>query len=281
LNFQDYLTVDQVVDFELETGPRNVKVLSRILDVTADMVKFTPVDGDCEGPALFSGMKGILWGKKRGLQFNIYVEVMHVRDMVIEAHHLPSRSHLRVDAFIKLAFRSMSKTEFNEKRKKYLLNAASDSDRYVQRYQRSENDGTETSAPMIAPEILGEIQSIHKKLDFIIKTIGKNEEINIFTSEPVQVNISGSGMRFISGQQVQTGDFLDMEMIIPISSGIMIDLIGEVIRCHAIENAETASGEKRWETAVTFAAISQDDRELIIHYIFKRQRELLRAEEPS
>lgn len=282
MNFQDYLTQGQLIDFELETGPRNVKILTRVEDIAAASVKLSVIEDGFAMGALFQGGKGILWGKKRGLQFNIYVEIVTVKDAIIEVAHLPSRSHLRVDAFIKLVYRPMSRIEFNEKQKKYLLNtAASDPDQYVKRYQRFEAEGTEPSLPLVAPEIISELKSIHNKLDFIIRTIGKNEQNNIYIADPVQVNLSGSGMRFVSAQRLEPGVFLDVEMILPISSGILIDLIGEVVRSNELADERAIDADNRWETAVTFAAISQDDREMIIHYIFKRQRELLRAEDVS
>ena len=99
------------------------------------------------------------------------------------------------------------------------------------------------------------------------------------SEEQTEVNLSGSGMKFKTCDNLKPGDFLDMKMVIPMSSGIVIEFIAEVVR--GVKTSDNSINEKsdEKEIAVKFVAINEDDREMIIRYTFKRQRELLRAYE--
>ena len=99
-----------------------------------------------------------------------------------------------------------------------------------------------------------------------------------FSSRRFEINISGSGLKFKSQDSINEGDFLDIKLVLPIASGVIIELIGEVVHVEGSSEKNDASQPDMKDIAVKFAAINEDDREFIIRYVFKRQRELLRAE---
>jgi c-di-GMP-binding flagellar brake protein YcgR len=84
------------------------------------------------------------------------------------------------------------------------------------------------------------------------------------------VNISGSGMKFIANQSFSIGDIVALRIFLPLVSKTWINILGKVV-------SVTESGaENRYEVTVKFKELSESDREIIIGYVFKRQRELLR-----
>ncbi len=275
MSFHDYVQQGQTVDFEIELSGKRPKYLARVADISDEVLKISFIEKDYNKDDIGRETKGIIWGKKRGLQYSLYVEVQDVdyEHHEITLKHVPSRTHLRVDAFIKLDYKKISEEELQEKRKKYILNMAGDSEAYLIHQQRLLSEEFESQAS-IPPEIINEIHSINRKLDFIIKIIGRQDEENIFNKKPIEVNLSGSGIRFHSQDVFSEKDYLDMSIVLPVSSGIMIEMIGEVVRCAPLDNDEAVN-----DIAIKFVAINEDDRECIIRYVFKRQRELLRAEE--
>jgi len=66
-------------------------------------------------------------------------------------------------------------------------------------------------------------------------------------------------------------------MVLPISSGVLIEFIAEVVRVVRSTDTVLNGDDGANEISVKYAAINEDDREMIIRYTFKRQRELLRA----
>ncbi len=65
------------------------------------------------------------------------------------------------------------------------------------------------------------------------------------------------------------------------STAIVIDFISEVVRVIKSAGNPGSNDPESSEIAVKYVAINEDDREMIIRYTFKRQRELLRASEGS
>ncbi len=88
------------------------------------------------------------------------------------------------------------------------------------------------------------------------------------------VNISGSGMKFAANHHFLIGNIIALRVFLPLDmvSGSWINVLGKVMSV-----AESES-ENRYTTAVKFIDLPEDDREIIIRYVFKRQRELLRLD---
>jgi len=253
--------------------------MSKVEDISDTALTIKIIEDDFNINDVSTGTKVTIWGKRGGLKYSLNAEIDSIENSsVIQLKHIHSRSNLRVDAFIIFQYNKITEEKFFEKRKKYIQHMTSDSESSVFAPARyvSEDVETQTNIP---PEIINEINSIHRKLDFIIKHLGGVEEENIFNREPVEVNISGSGLGFKCSEDYKPEDYLDIKLVLPISSGIIIELIGQVVRCNSLSEKTADSDERLNEIAVKFAAVNEDDREFIIRYVFKRQRELLRAEE--
>ena len=91
-------------------------------------------------------------------------------------------------------------------------------------------------------------------------------------SSPRHVNISASGIRFISGDSYEKGDLLEINLILPMVPLLFIRLVGNVVRVKPVTSYET----RRYAVAVRFIHIDPESKDDIIRYLFRRQRELLR-----
>jgi len=279
VSFLDYVHKGQIVDFEVECVGKSPKYMARIENINDTTLSIIIVEDDFSIKDSAGGIKGFIQGKKKGLPFSLYVEAESITDSgVMLLKHIPARTHLRVDTFIPFKYQKITAQEFQSRRKQQLNSGTIDSDGHLlalQRYGKEESDSTSP----VSAEIIAELYSINKKLDFIIKALGKPEEKNIAGNDRIEVNISGAGVKFKCPEDFQPGDFLEIAMVLPISSGSSIEFIGEVVRCACVSQGIHEQKEKINEVAVKYAAINEDDREFIIRYVFKRQRELLRAEE--
>ena len=91
---------------------------------------------------------------------------------------------------------------------------------------------------------------------------------------PMQLNLSGGGIRFKMSESLEAGTLLNIELFLPLDPSRVIHVIAEVLRCNEIK--------LRWErgnqymVAMRFHRINEKDRETIISYIFSEQRRLLK-----
>jgi len=119
--------------------------------------------------------------------------------------------------------------------------------------------------------ILDLLVSLNNKLDSLIRLLKKEKELeleDLCLKEPTYVNISGAGIRFISDQPIKKEAFLKLQICVPLFPSFVIPALGRV--------AWTEKKDRGYEIGVEFTAIHEDDRDALIHYIFIRQRRLIR-----
>ncbi len=114
--------------------------------------------------------------------------------------------------------------------------------------------------------------SMNSKLDYIIKLLKQRGE-GVEEKEGLCKDISGKGIKMIYKGNLSAGQCIHLRIHPPTFPPLSVVAIGRILR--AEKTALCREGEI--ETAVEFDTIHEDDREEIISYVFKRQRELLRA----
>lgn len=123
--------------------------------------------------------------------------------------------------------------------------------------------------------MLHHIIELHRKLDILIETTTPERRTIVEVPMDKDVCISASGLRIHLDFPVMPGQLIVFCIVLPFIPPANIFVTGEVIRHdmpHDINNEEESfSG-----TAINFLAIKEDDRETLIRYIFKRQRDMLR-----
>jgi len=113
---------------------------------------------------------------------------------------------------------------------------------------------------------------INKKLDMILDYLNESVDEEKYISRNTRVDISGSGISFVSDVQMTSGDYVEMKIALPMYPHLKIHTLCKVTRTKTIEKDH----EKLWETAFNFLVINDKDREMLINYIFMREREMLR-----
>jgi len=116
---------------------------------------------------------------------------------------------------------------------------------------------------------------INRKLDLLIHIVLADEFRSLMKTSPKDINISASGIRFISERSFLVGDLLELHLILPMVPLLFTSLVGEVIR----QKVVTSTQAERYAVAVRFAQLDNDTKDDIIRYLFRRQREVLRKKQ--
>ena len=113
---------------------------------------------------------------------------------------------------------------------------------------------------------------INRKLDLLIHMYLAEDFKDLMSSSPRDVNISASGIRFITNNSFEMGDLVEISLILPMVPLLFIRLVADVIRVKKVTSYET----QRYAAAVQFLQVDAETKDDIIRYLFRRQRELLR-----
>lgn len=90
------------------------------------------------------------------------------------------------------------------------------------------------------------------------------------------MNCSSTGLGIIVTESLQEGDYLRLQLVLRTVPKTMIECMGVVVRCIALERREGEAAGRRYDVGVRYTHIHESDRERLIHYLFKVQRKLLR-----
>ena len=123
--------------------------------------------------------------------------------------------------------------------------------------------------------MLHHIIELHRKLDVLIETVTPESRTIVEVPEEKDVCISASGLRIHLDSPVMPGQLIVFCIVLPFIPPASIFVTGEVIR-HDMSHDVTFEEESCSGTAINFLTIKEDDRETLIRYIFKRQRDMLR-----
>jgi len=111
------------------------------------------------------------------------------------------------------------------------------------------------------------LKLMNAKLDYLINILTREKEG--FNDLPLQkINLSETGLRFVSKFPFELGDIVEIKTVIDIYQPIGFYLYGEVVRCEKKENF--------YETAVKFINLPKDIREKLSYFILHKERELIR-----
>jgi hypothetical protein len=125
----------------------------------------------------------------------------------------------------------------------------------------------------ISPDLYSYLEMLDRKLNTIIDLLTRKDDL--FQSKYVEVTISGAGMKYRSDTKMNEGAYLELRIVLPFIPNPRIAAIGKVVRCKPCRDGDGDS----WETAISFVAINEKDRDVLISYIFSKEREYLRAQQ--
>jgi hypothetical protein len=121
-------------------------------------------------------------------------------------------------------------------------------------------------------QILAYLVMIDKKLDTLIDMLCKPCKDELYHASCGEVEISGNGIKFSTDLQIHGGDYLEIKVVIPRFPFPKITTLAQVLR----SDESFANGIKNCEVIVRFVVINEEDRDLLINYIFVKDRERLR-----
>ena len=182
-----------------------------------------------------------------------------------------SRAHLRMDVAILLQHRKLTPAECDDIETIMSNNEETDlSPLSFSLRPFMDGEGKEEEMGNIDPFILNALIDINLKLNLIISTMSSGEKKNILTRMPIEVNLSEGGIGFVTTEEVCDGDMLEVEMILPVFPIAVIKAIGKAVRVTPLQQGG-------YNIGLQYINIKDEDRDKIVHYLFKKQREWLRV----
>ncbi len=181
------------------------------------------------------------------------------------------REFFRVTDRIPLEFRPVSRDEFARLEDVIRYNSTQVVDRLHEIYFL-EGQGELKEA---TDQIHEYMRTINRKLDLIIEILGRSSAGDGYTAVKTDVNISGAGVQFVSESALKEGDLVELRIIIPVFPYPRITCLCEVVRAGKSDDA----GPRR--CALKFIVINEKDRDVLINYVFLKERQYLRQKKET
>lgn len=111
------------------------------------------------------------------------------------------------------------------------------------------------------------IKILNAKLDTIVRLMTLQRE-GYFGLSYKAINISGSGMSFLVQEPLSVGDCLEIKIMLTLNKPVAVCLYGEITKIQKIDN--------NYKIALRYIHMDDLVRDAIIHYVFEREREIIR-----
>jgi len=178
-------------------------------------------------------------------------EFFRVRDRIeIEFRVVDHEEFLRLERIVKYNPTQVFMKSQNDKNKKGKLSYSLDG---------------ETLASFLA--------MLDRKLSVITDLLTKSCADDLYTRRYVDVEISGSGLSFISDVFLPENEYTEFRLMLPVFPYPKIPVLCRVVRSVKREG----NSHVEWEIACKFLAINDSDRDLLVQYVFGRERERIRS----
>jgi c-di-GMP-binding flagellar brake protein YcgR len=126
-------------------------------------------------------------------------------------------------------------------------------------------------------ELLAYMGMMNKKLDTIIELLSKSQCGEIYHNVQTEIDLSGAGVQFESHILLQVGDYTELKIIVPLFPYPKITILCQVVRTENVQGS--SAGISR--VAMKFLVISEKERDLLINYVFVKEREYLRQKKET
>ncbi|MGD0233574.1 MAG: PilZ domain-containing protein [Syntrophorhabdales bacterium] len=114
---------------------------------------------------------------------------------------------------------------------------------------------------------------LDRKLSVIVDLLTKSSVDDLYTRRYVELEISGSGLSFVSDVPLPENGYAEFRLMLPLFPYPKIPVLCRIVR--SVKREENSHVD--WEIACKFLAINDSDRDLLIQYIFGREREQIRS----
>jgi len=110
------------------------------------------------------------------------------------------------------------------------------------------------------------LQLVNNKLNYIIDHLMSASGDQRPRDDVIE--ISGSGLKFLTDEALSAGDLLRMDLVMPESLHYQMELLAEVVRVEPFEEQHLI--------AANIVAIDEESRDAIIQAVFQKQRQEIR-----
>lgn len=200
---------------------------------------------------------------------DIHLSKKNIPYKVIDSKHFPEvkvvgqRGHARVEDILKVDYKKISQEDYKRWESKPEVIFKNTFGEFLKVPEIEE----------VTLEVLYKlIYQTNLKIERILDILESKDTERYASVSSEYADISGSGMRFVSDRSFSIGDIIALRVFLPLTYRPFINVLGKVI---SITDTEPDSKHK-YNVSVEFTGLSERDREMIIRYVFKRQRELLR-----
>ena len=200
---------------------------------------------------------------------DIHLSKKDIPYKVIDSKHFPEvkvvgqRGHARVEDILKVDYRKISQEDYKRWKSKPEVIFKNTFGELLKVPEIEE----------VTLEVLYKlIYQTNLKIERILDILESKDTERYASVSSEYANISGSGMKFVADRSFSIGDIIALRVFLPLTYRPWINVLGKVI---LLTDTEPDS-EHSYNVSVEFTGLSERDREMIIRYVFKRQRELLR-----
>jgi hypothetical protein len=121
------------------------------------------------------------------------------------------------------------------------------------------------------PDVADYLKIIDNKIELIAQALVMQS--GEFTNNNTRnANLSATGIAFESDEAFQNGDFLEIKILL-VSSMAVVVAFGKVVYC---KSSQSESGRFPYTIGVDYVSIKDQDRELLIKHVVKKQLQQIR-----
>ena len=124
-------------------------------------------------------------------------------------------------------------------------------------------------------KILSHIIDLNRKIDVLAELLIQENKLPAEVTKSRDVCISASGIKINISEPSNHGQKIALCIVLPFTPPAKLFVMGEITRS-AISEPVSDEDDIKYETAVRFLDLKEEDYEKIIKYIFKRQRDMLK-----
>lgn len=182
------------------------------------------------------------------------------------------RSFFRIQDHLVVEFRQLTSEDFTKQKDIIQFNSTRVIDKtkeihlLTDKELKSENE-----------ELYTFMRIMNKKLDTILDLLSKSQYGEIYQNVQTEIILSGAGVQFESHIPLHTGDYTELKIIVPLFPYPKITILCQVVRTESVQGG----AEGIFSVAMKFLVINEKDRDLLINYIFEKEREYLRQKKET
>lgn len=182
-----------------------------------------------------------------------------------------NRQYFRIKTVLPIEVRSISFEEF-QNLKPSIQQDMTSYERIVHDHSFSDTKTVNESYKNV--DLYSYLLLLDRKLDVILDFLYQSQMGKNSYSRNIEVEISGAGIKFASEEPFEENEYVEVKIIIPSLSYMKVTALSQVVRSMPV----ILDGIRYFEVALKFLVINEYNRDLLIKYIFMKEREVVRRE---